>query len=240
MIETILESLLRHWPAVLFVLLSVWLAANRYNHGLNKYHGPFLASLTDWWRFLDVYGRRPDITHNKLHQKYGDIVRLGPNTLSFADPRAIKTIYGLNKGFRKVAPSFVVAVVCKLLMLFSRVSIPYSKALPRESDCLLSFLPPTRHTMRSCAAPSTAPSPCLLWSNTSQAWTPLPSASSTRQKSFMQPETSPVISLSGCSTMLLTSLARSPTAKATDSSTGTRMSMGWLDTLENCSATLPL
>ena len=102
MLEVILGFFLAHWPLALLLVIAAWLTTNRYNHGLNKYHGPFLASLTDWWRFFDVYGRRPDITHNSLHRQYGDIVRLGPNALSFADPKAIKTIYGLNKGFTKV------------------------------------------------------------------------------------------------------------------------------------------
>lgn len=62
-----------------------------------------MASLTDWWRFVDVWNRRPEITHLKLHEKYGDVVRLGPNTLSFADPAALKAIYGLNKGYVKVS-----------------------------------------------------------------------------------------------------------------------------------------
>lgn len=31
------------------------------------------------------------------------MVRLGPNTLSFADPAALKAIYGLNKGYVKVS-----------------------------------------------------------------------------------------------------------------------------------------
>lgn len=29
-----------------------------------------------------------------IHEKYGDIVRVGPNELSFADPKAIREIYG--------------------------------------------------------------------------------------------------------------------------------------------------
>lgn len=62
-----------------------------------------MASLTDWWRFVDVWNRRPEITHLKLHEKYGDVVRLGPNTLSLADPAALKAIYGLNKGYVKVS-----------------------------------------------------------------------------------------------------------------------------------------
>ena len=94
--------ILQYWPTLAFVCLATYLVRNHYYNGLYKYPGPVLASLTDWWRFFDVLGRRPDITHIRLHQKHGDIVRLGPNTLSFADPRALKTIYGLNKGLTKV------------------------------------------------------------------------------------------------------------------------------------------
>ena len=102
MLETVIDFILLHWPTACLLLVIAYLAKNHYNHGLQKYPGPFLASLTDWWRFFDVLGRRPDITHNTLHKQHGNIVRLGPNTLSFADPQALKTIYGLNKGFIKV------------------------------------------------------------------------------------------------------------------------------------------
>ena len=104
--ESFTEVLFRHWPTVLGVVFIFYLLKNRFNHGLNKYPGPFIASLTDWWRFWDVYKRRPEVTHIKLHAEHGDVVRLGPNVLSFADPKALKTIYGLNKGFTKVRISF--------------------------------------------------------------------------------------------------------------------------------------
>ena len=100
--DSIVGVLLRHWPAVLVVAFSAYLLSNRFNRGLNKYPGPFLASLTDWWRFWDVYKRRPEVTHINLHAKHGDVLRLGPNTLSFSNPKALKAIYGLNKGFTKV------------------------------------------------------------------------------------------------------------------------------------------
>lgn len=103
MIEEILSTLLRHWPTAILILTIAYLAKNRYHNGLQKYPGPVLASVTDWWRFFDVLGRRPDITHINLHKKHGDIVRYGPNALSFANPQALKTIYGLNKGFVKVS-----------------------------------------------------------------------------------------------------------------------------------------
>ncbi|KAK3070363.1 hypothetical protein LTS18_015120, partial [Coniosporium uncinatum] len=56
---------------------------------------------TDWWRFFDASGRQTETTFLKLHEIYGDIVRIGPNALSFADPRGLKYIYGLNKGLVK-------------------------------------------------------------------------------------------------------------------------------------------
>ena len=102
MIEALLSVASRYWHFVVPAVVIAFLASRYLNHGLNKYPGPLLASFTNLWRFVDVYNRRPDITHIKLHRQYGDVVRLGPNTLSFSDPAAIKAIYGLNKGFTKV------------------------------------------------------------------------------------------------------------------------------------------
>lgn len=105
MLESIISLLSQHWPSAFLIVAVAYFAKNYFNHGLHKYPGPILASLTDWWRFFDVLGRRPDITQNKLHRKHGDIVRLGPNVLSFSSPAALKSIYGLNKGFIKVGTS---------------------------------------------------------------------------------------------------------------------------------------
>jgi len=102
LIDQVVHLVLQHWIAVSISIALAYLVRNRYRNGLNKYPGPFLASLTDWWRFYDVYKQRPEVTHRRLHAKYGDVVRLGPNTLSFSNPKALKTIYGLNKGFIKV------------------------------------------------------------------------------------------------------------------------------------------
>ncbi|KFY28483.1 hypothetical protein V491_00439 [Pseudogymnoascus sp. VKM F-3775] len=100
-IDVILALVARHWPSALVVIVIVHFIRNYFHHGLNQYPGPFLARITNWWRFWDVYNRRPEVTHIRLHEKHGDVVRLGPNYLSFADPKAVKDIYGLNKGFIK-------------------------------------------------------------------------------------------------------------------------------------------
>ncbi|KAH7133758.1 pisatin demethylase [Dactylonectria macrodidyma] len=76
-------------------------AINKFGGGLNAIPGPQLAGFSDLWRLFIVWGRRPELTHIKLHEKYGKIVRLGPRTVSVSDPQAIKVIYGLNSGFVK-------------------------------------------------------------------------------------------------------------------------------------------
>lgn len=98
----LLPFLAAYWPTILFALLAAHLLRNKFHNGLDKFPGHPLAAYTNWWRFFDVLGRRAERTHLALHAKYGDIVRLGPNVLSVADPSAIKTIYGLNKGMTKV------------------------------------------------------------------------------------------------------------------------------------------
>lgn len=133
-----LYILSQHWLAVFLTTLLLWLIKNRYHNGLNKYPGPFLASLTDCWRFFDVYGRRPEVTHRLLHKKYGNVVRLGPSTLSFSDPRALKSIYGLNKGFTKVLSDQSIHTfnIRPLTYdLISLISISCNNLLPKATAC---------------------------------------------------------------------------------------------------------
>lgn len=98
----VLNLIKENVAAVTVLALIACLVANYFHHGLQRYPGPALAKFTNLWRLLDVRRRRSEITHLDLHKRYGDVVRLGPNVLSFADPRAVKAIYGLNKGYVKV------------------------------------------------------------------------------------------------------------------------------------------
>ena len=99
----LLETAVHYGPITLLSCLVVFLAYNKYYHGLHIYPGPRLAAYTNWWRFYDAAQRSSQVTMINLHKKHGDVVRLGPNVLSFADPAAVKEIYGLNKGYTKVA-----------------------------------------------------------------------------------------------------------------------------------------
>ena len=99
--KQLLLILLAYWPIVLVAAFVIYLARNKFYNGLQKYPGPALAAYTNWWRFFENWTRETETRHIALHRQYGDVVRLGPNVLSFADPRAIKVIYGLNKGMTK-------------------------------------------------------------------------------------------------------------------------------------------
>ena len=105
----ILPILVRYWPLVTVSIVASFLLSNKYWKGLNKYPGHWAAGYSNWWRLWDVNKRNHHWTTIALHRKHGDIVRLGPNVLSFADPKAIKAIYGLNKGVEKV-PHFSAVV----------------------------------------------------------------------------------------------------------------------------------
>ena len=63
--------------------------------------GPVLAKFTDLWRFLLVTGRSSQETYIKLHKKYGDLVRIGPNCITISKPDLIPSIYGIGKGYVK-------------------------------------------------------------------------------------------------------------------------------------------
>lgn len=110
LLNGILALLVHYWPIVLVSLVAGYLVNNKYWKGLNKYPGPTWAGYSNWWRLRDVSKKSHHWTTLALHREHGDIVRLGPNVLSFADPRAIKTIYGLNKGVYKVISTITVCI----------------------------------------------------------------------------------------------------------------------------------
>lgn len=112
LVTELLFQLFGHWVLLSLVSFISYHLYNKFGHGINRFPGPTIAAYTHWWRFFDVLGRRAQHTHIKLHRQHGDIVRLGPNVLSFADPQAIKDIYGLNKGFTKVRHVLLTVVEC--------------------------------------------------------------------------------------------------------------------------------
>ncbi|KAL5000186.1 cytochrome P450 [Aspergillus recurvatus] len=70
-------------------------------HPLSPYPGPFIARITNWYAAL--YWWRGDL-HTKLselHKKHGEIIRIGPNTISFCSQAAMTEIYSVRANVRK-------------------------------------------------------------------------------------------------------------------------------------------
>ncbi|PYH79144.1 cytochrome P450 pisatin demethylase, partial [Aspergillus uvarum CBS 121591] len=74
---------------------------NYYLHPLARYPGPFLARITNIWRFASFLRGQHHLTEEKLHQRYGPIVRVAPNWLSFSQLPAFEAIYGFHKAIEK-------------------------------------------------------------------------------------------------------------------------------------------
>ncbi|KAF2964007.1 hypothetical protein GQX73_g9563 [Xylaria multiplex] len=82
-------------------LWLVWGIISALFSPLRSIPGPFLSRFTDIWYLSRLVRFNFQIEHVELHRKYGPIVRLAPNRYSFADPEALKPIYGHGTDFRK-------------------------------------------------------------------------------------------------------------------------------------------
>ncbi|ETI28866.1 hypothetical protein G647_01318 [Cladophialophora carrionii CBS 160.54] len=76
--------------AVYFFGLSIY---RLYFHPLAKYPGPLLWRLTQWPEAKSAWAGRRHVDLQLLHEKYGDIVRFGPDKLSFRTAQAVNDIY---------------------------------------------------------------------------------------------------------------------------------------------------
>ena len=85
--------------AILILSRFLW---NYLRSPLKSFPGPVVSSFTNVWRMVDVHNGRCDITHNRLHQKYGPVVRMGPNVLSLSDPNLISQVYNTKNPWLKV------------------------------------------------------------------------------------------------------------------------------------------
>ncbi|KAK4225379.1 Pisatin demethylase [Podospora fimiseda] len=78
------------------VALFIWTVVAWIRSPLRRYPGPFLAGFTDLWRVRLVFTNRYADIIKELHEKYGPVVRIGPNTLDLDYPELLKTIYGTD------------------------------------------------------------------------------------------------------------------------------------------------
>ncbi|KAI1437349.1 isotrichodermin C-15 hydroxylase [Xylaria sp. CBS 124048] len=88
----------------LALLYSIGLVIYRvFFHPLAKYPGPFLAKITDAHQLYHAWKGDRHLQFWRMHERYGKIVRFGPNSLSFNSNGALRDIYGFKANVRKAA-----------------------------------------------------------------------------------------------------------------------------------------
>ncbi|KAF2094901.1 cytochrome P450 [Rhizodiscina lignyota] len=101
--SAILGSLLRPDAWLLIGVLAVvgYVVYERFLSPCAGIPGPFFASLSRWWMIKHTLEGDMHRVMIQQHEKYGSLVRTGPNELSISDLSAIRKIYGPGSKFRK-------------------------------------------------------------------------------------------------------------------------------------------
>ncbi|KAI0682151.1 high nitrogen upregulated cytochrome P450 monooxygenase 2 [Cerioporus squamosus] len=104
--KTLLSYLATFWTGLLASVIVYRISPF---HPLWHYAGPFWCRTTKLWHAaLATTGRQPTYLQ-RLHEKYGDVVRIGPNDLSIRDPSVISALMG-SSGVGK-GPNFIGAML---------------------------------------------------------------------------------------------------------------------------------
>ena len=72
-----------------------------YFHPLAKYPGKLIDKITGWHDVYYTFTGDRHLAHQALHEKFGDYVRINPNTLSVNTASGLKAIYGPKANARK-------------------------------------------------------------------------------------------------------------------------------------------
>lgn len=96
------------WLVLATSALLVLVHTFRTWYSLRHIPGPFVASITNLQRAWWVKTGRAHLYHQAVHEKYGELVRIGPHMVSFSNPSAIPVVYPIRPGFPKVStpPSY--------------------------------------------------------------------------------------------------------------------------------------
>ncbi|KAF5251103.1 hypothetical protein FANTH_3766 [Fusarium anthophilum] len=79
--------------------IATWWIVTYFASPLRKYPGPRIAGWTNLWRLWTVRKGSYHIRIKELHDQYGPVVRIGPNTLDLDTPGLINTLYGTDGTF---------------------------------------------------------------------------------------------------------------------------------------------
>lgn len=108
-------TLVKHYPIPFLVLLLITrLLWNKFQPGLAKIPGPTTAAYTGLWRVYSVWRGSAHLDAMDLHKRYGNLVRIGPNHVSIADPKWIPVFYGIKEEYTKVCQASMNTLVQSL------------------------------------------------------------------------------------------------------------------------------
>ena len=79
------------------IYYSAWTIYHIFLHPLNKYPGPVLCKFSRIPIARSTWNGEEHSWRYNLHVKYGSIVRISPNALSFSDPKAWADVHGFKK-----------------------------------------------------------------------------------------------------------------------------------------------
>ena len=104
----LVEALFLSWTVDICYTSSLLLSIavyRAYVHPLRHYAGPFWARVTVFWKVKHFRASdfRAFAVVDKLHRKFGDVVRIGPRQLSINDPTAYSQIYGPTSQCHRLA-----------------------------------------------------------------------------------------------------------------------------------------
>jgi hypothetical protein len=92
--------------ALLFLIWIASLLRLRFRSGLRNIRGPRLAAYSQLWNVKIAASGDAHESFQRLHKRYGKLVRVGPNHVAISDPAMITVIYGTNNKFLKVIPCY--------------------------------------------------------------------------------------------------------------------------------------
>ena len=105
----IVQAAIKNWQVVLAVgflvaVVNEYIIYPFYTSPLANVPGPKLNAMTKWYQIYIDFTKKRTLYIHSLHQKYGPVVRIGPNELSFTGEEPMKVIYGAGTSFYK--PNF--------------------------------------------------------------------------------------------------------------------------------------
>ncbi|KAK0667055.1 cytochrome P450 [Cercophora samala] len=87
--------------ALLFGLINFCVSTYRSWVRHHKVPGPFFAAISNLPRLRWAWSGGAHHAHMQLHDRYGSLVRLGPNCISVGDPEELQKIYGTGVNLKK-------------------------------------------------------------------------------------------------------------------------------------------